>query len=95
MPQFLHVGIRNNCIPLLIILIRKPTHQWGDTPDSAWTPVSKDEASGKKPMRYYIINSNPGFKEETFGERLKFLDLLNAKIAPEFVTQWNNQKTEL
>lgn len=76
-------------------MTRKPTHSWGNSAGEVWTPVSKEEAAGKKPMRYYNIDSNPGFIDETFTDRMKFLDGLNEKIAPDFVTEWNKEKTEL
>lgn len=35
-------------------------------------PISKEEAEGKKPLRWYNIDENPGHIEEPFAERMKF-----------------------
>lgn len=61
----------------LLILItafisnRKPVDTWGP---AKWNPISKMEALGKIPMRWYRIDSSPSITEFPHTKRMNFWD---------------------
>lgn len=77
------------------ILCSKPEHTWGNASDKKWTPISKQEFTGKAPLRWYQINENPAFIKEPFTKRMKFWEGLKPEIMSAFKKTKKHQKTEL
>lgn len=89
---------------LKIYYFREPTHFWGAAAHSAlsdkmkWRPLTKKQASGEFPARWWRIDNNPGYASEPYKERMKFWDELYEQYFIPFFSKSNfytKKKTEL